>query len=74
MRPEFSGLEKVGADDKLITVLSRHGALNNGGPSMNYTPACDIDKPANSMSWSREKAPILMRSLSRAAAFFADRV
>jgi hypothetical protein len=37
-------------------------------------PACATDSPASSMSWSMEKAPELMSSLSRAAAFLAERV
>lgn len=37
-------------------------------------PACDTDRPASSMSWSMEKAPVLMSSLSSAAAALAERV
>jgi len=41
---------------------------------MKCEPACETDRPASSMSWSIEKAPMLMRSLSRAAAFLAESV
>lgn len=35
-------------------------------------PVWETESPANSISWSSEKAPMDMRSLSSAAAFFAD--
>lgn len=35
-------------------------------------PAWETESPANSINWSSEKAPMDMRSLSSAAAFFAD--
>lgn len=37
-----------------------------------YVPAWETESPANSINWSSEKAPMDMRSLSSAAAFFAD--
>jgi hypothetical protein len=37
-------------------------------------PACETDRPASSISWSMEKAPVLISSLSRAAAAFAESV
>lgn len=39
-----------------------------------FIPACETDNPANSINWSMEKAPVLISSLSNAAAFFAERV
>ena len=39
-----------------------------------HPPACETDNPANSISWSIEKAPMLMRSLSSAMAFLAESV
>lgn len=39
-----------------------------------YVPACETESPASSINWSREKAPMDMRSLSSAAAFLADMV
>lgn len=40
----------------------------------NTIPACETERPANSMSWSIEKAPVLMSSLSKAAAALEPRV
>lgn len=37
-------------------------------------PAWETESPASSISWSMEKAPALMRSVSRAAAFLAESV
>lgn len=37
-----------------------------------HVPAWETESPANSINWSSEKAPMDMRSLSSAAAFFAD--
>lgn len=39
-----------------------------------YVPAWETERPANSINWSSEKAPMDMRSLSSAAAFLADMV
>lgn len=39
-----------------------------------YWPACETERPANSISWSIEKAPVLINSLSKAAAFLAESV
>lgn len=38
------------------------------------TPACDTDKPASSINWSIENAPVDMSSWSNAAALLAERV
>lgn len=39
-----------------------------------WIPAWETERPANSINWSMEKAPELMSSLSSSAAFFAERV
>ncbi len=39
-----------------------------------HTPTCETDNPASSMSWSMEKAPVLISSWSRAAAALAESV
>ncbi len=41
---------------------------------MLHRPTWETDSPASSISWSMEKAPVLISSLSRAAAAFAERV
>ena len=41
---------------------------------MGGAPAWDTERPASSMSWSMEKAPVLISSASSAAAAFAESV
>lgn len=41
---------------------------------MLHPPTWETESPASSISWSMEKAPVLISSLSRAAAAFAERV
>lgn len=43
-----------------------------GGLIILYVPAWETESPASSISWSSEKAPMDMRSLSSAAAFLAE--
>lgn len=56
--------------DKVGVVLASGRARRAAG----YAPAWDTERPASSISWSIEKAPLLMSSLSRAAAALAERV
>lgn len=58
----------------LICILKGVGRGRDGRCIVLYVPAWETERPANSINWSSEKAPMDMRSLSSAAAFLADMV
>ena len=74
--------------DGLCTLYTRHHQYLFGMPNSVVTsghgwavclvsvsvPACETDRPASSMSWSIEKAPLLMSSLSSSLAALAPSV
>lgn len=64
----------LGLEDERDRLKPYWAQAEGGVPSSKNIPTCETDKPASSINWSSEKAPTLIRSLSRAAAFFADSV
>lgn len=78
---KIQGMESDLGERVRLYALSHSTDAHTNTPARTHTlhlardlPACETDRPASSISWSMEKAPVLISSLSRAAAAFEESV